>query len=117
MPPAAWPATLPSDVLQGYVEGGGKSLLRTTMDAGPAKQRRRFTAVARPFQVTIELTRAQVAAFDSFVTTTLQGASLPFDWTHPRKGTAVTFRFTEEPDMRHHVGELWRVPLKLEILP
>ncbi len=117
MATATWPVTLPDDVLQGYLEGFGETLLRTTMDAGPAKQRRRFTAVARPFQVTIELTRDQVAIFDDFFTTTLAGGSLAFDWTHPRTGAAVEFRFTEEPDLRHHVGNLWRAPLKLEILP
>ena len=117
MATATWPAGLPDDVLARYVEQPGNRLLRTPMDHPAAKRRPRFTAVPRPFRVTIELTRDQVQVFDDFFNETLAGGVMPFDWVHPRTRAAVEFRFVEEPEYRHQLGELWYIPLALEILP
>ena len=118
MAAVTWPAALPDDVLAGYSEGTGGAVLRSSMDAGPAKVRRRFTAVARPIDVTIELTRAEVQVFLDWFDGTLAAGALDFDWVHPRTRTAAEFRFREtDVQFRHAVGELWRADLKLEILP
>lgn len=116
--PAAWPATLPQDVLiEGYAEAFPETRLRTPMDAGPAKMRRRFTAAVRPLKVSVPLTRDQVAALDTFFTTTLEGGALAFTWTHPRTLAAVTLRFVSAPQPVPDSGAWWRCALDLEVMP
>ena len=116
---AVWPPSLPQDVLvQGYDEALAENVVRTTMDAGPAKVRRRFTAGVRNFRLTVYLTRTQTDTLESFFDTTVKDGSLPFDWTHPRKQTSVTFRFVTPP--RFHPdgsGARWLTTLDLEVLP
>lgn len=114
-----WPASLPQDVLvEGYDEAMPDLALRTEMDAGPAKVRRRFTAGVRTFKVGSAMTRAQVATLDTFFVTTVQGGALSFDWTHPRTQAAATFRFTRPPRTAPEAGgQRWRVELELEIMP
>ena len=114
---AVWPASLPQDVLQGWEKSLDSGLLRTPMDQGPAKQRRRFSATARPYTVTVQMTGTQVTTFEAFFDDTIKGGSLPFDWLDPRTQTAVTFRFVKEPMERHRAGEVYQIPLQLEVLP
>ena len=116
----AWPASLPDEpLLAGYRETAPATGLRTQMDAGPAKQRNRFTAGVRSFKFTMDVTRAQVETFDSFFKDTLKGGTLAFDWTHPRTLAAVSFRFdaTKPPSYEGVSQQDWRIPLELEILP
>ncbi len=115
---AVWPADLPSDVLrQGYDEACAPVKLRTQMDAGPPKQRRRFTAGVKPLTVVLSLTRAQVATLEAFHDDTLQGGALPFEWTHPRTLATVQFRFVDEPRWSTQSEVDWRATLALEVLP
>ncbi|MGE0256925.1 MAG: hypothetical protein AB7N54_20245 [Alphaproteobacteria bacterium] len=119
MPNAEWPGELPDDVLvEGYREAFPDLLVRTEMDAGPAKVRRRFTAAVRPLSVRLDLDREQVDDLDEFFSDDLEHGALPFDWTHPRTGDAVTFRFTRPPEIRPDGdGTVWLAELQLEILP
>jgi len=43
--PVSWPATLPLPTVEGYGIRPGEAILRTEMEAGPARQRKRFTQV------------------------------------------------------------------------
>lgn len=116
--PAAWPGTLPQDVLvAGYAEQPPDLALRTQMDIGPAKLRRRQTAAPRPLKVTVGLTRAQVATLDAFYLTDLAGGTLSFTWVHPRTLAGVTFRFVSRPGYVPESGASWLADLDLEILP
>lgn len=113
-----WPVSLPQDVLiDGYDERPPDTTLRSTMDEGPAKVRRRFTAGVRVFSVTVALTRAQVETLDAFYRTDLQGGALRFDWTHPRTLAAVQFRFIAGPRYVPQSQTEWLTQLQLEILP
>jgi len=114
----AWPATLPQDALiDGYDERPPETALRTPMDAGPAKVRRRFTAGVRVVSATEALTRAQVDTLDAFYLTDLQGGALSFDWTHPRTQAAVQFRFVAGPRYAPQSQTDWLAQLRLEIVP
>lgn len=114
----SWPETLPGDVLvAGYSESLPNAVLRTEMDAGPAKVRRRSTAAARPLRATMALTRTQAAALDTFFTTTLSMGSLPFTLTHPRTLSQVSFRFVSPPVLVPVSGAEWSAELDLEVLP
>lgn len=116
----AWPGTLPDEpLLAGYGERPPATGLRTAMDAGPAKQRNRFTAGVRRFRFTLDVTKAQVAIFDTFFNVTLEGGTLAFDWTDPRTLASVSFRFdaTKPPEYIPVSQQRWDVKLDLEILP
>src|SRR5262245_10179110 len=115
----AWPGTLPQQPLyDGFQETAPNTVLRTTMDAGPPKQRRRYTAGIRRFSVALQLTKAQVAVLDSFYLNNLNGGVDPFTWVHPRTGTAATFRFTGDA-LSYDVwaDDVWFTRFPLEILP
>ena len=115
---ATWPATLPSYVLvEGYSEMPPVNSIRTQMDVGPPKVRRRSTAAPRPITCKQHMTKTQVAILDTFYVTTLSSGVDPFDWTHPRTGASVSFTFTEPPTYESLGGTAWGVTLKLEILP
>jgi hypothetical protein len=118
MPNAVWPGTLPQDVeIDGYEESFGAGKVRTQMDAGPAKQRPRFTAVVKPLTFTMHFTRAQVAILETFHDDTLALGSLKFDFTHPRTLVTKTFRFVSEPKPRPLSGNVWIAQMQWEMMP
>jgi hypothetical protein len=75
----AWPETLPQVLLQeGYSYRFGEGRLKTAMDAGPGKLRRRFSAVARPLSGMIIIDEQGLANLELFWSEDLRGGSLPF---------------------------------------
>lgn len=115
----AWEATLPTRlVISGYGESPADNLLRTSMESGPAKQRRRSAAGVRPIDGKLILTATQLATFKTFYNTTLLSGSLRFSWVDPVDGTtAVEMRFTKVPSWSAISGTLFDVALSLEIMP
>ena len=114
-----WPVGLPQlTAVEGYGEAPPDTALRTNMDAGPAKVRRRSTAGIRPLSVQFDLDAAQVETLDAFYVATLQGGALSFDWVHPRTQAAATLRFVQPPAYRPHGSDAaWRAVVQLEVLP
>jgi len=113
-----WPSSLPQrPTVGGYQERFADTVLRTAMETGAAKTRRRFTAAPRQIEVTFRVNAAQAATFKSFFEETTAGGALPFDWVHPREGTPATFRFLEAPRVAAITGTLFTVAVKLEHLP
>lgn len=115
----AWPNTLPQLVMtSGYQEAYPWAVLRTEMDAGPAKVRRRSTAAPRPITAQIRCSSAQLADFESFVATDLAGGALAFTWVEPRTQSAASFRLREAPGYVPSAGgQWWTITLPLELLP
>lgn len=115
----SWPASLPQYVeISGYREKPGKNIIRSPMETGAAKQRRRGTAAAEPVTVRVMLTTAQRATFVSFYKTDLEHGSLSFDWVHPVTRAAATMRIVEgDYDLRAAGGKFFALELPLEILP
>lgn len=114
-----WPPSLPDFVLeQGYSEQLEDQTIESSVEAGLAKIRRRFTAPVRRFQMTLQMDEAQAATFEGFFLNTLQGGSLPFDWRHPRTGAATRFRFRKPvPSITVVGGITVRVQMVLEAIP
>jgi hypothetical protein len=116
---ADWPGTLPAaPQLRGFEEQPANTLIRTEMDVGPAKVRRRITAGVRPHKMLFHMDAAQLEIFDQFYTDVLGDGALPFNFTHPRTGETKSFRIvspptytTEEPD------EVWFVSIEMEQMP
>ncbi len=115
---ATWPASLPQYVLvEGYSEAPPQNTIRTSMDVGPPKMRRRSTAAVRPITGNQHMNKTQVAALDTFYVTTLNSGVDQFDWVHPRTQSAVDFRFTAPPQYESLGGTAWMVTLSLEVMP
>lgn len=117
-----WPADLPQKpLIDGYSESPQSQVLRSSMDAGPPKTRRRFTAATRAIPVNFTLSNAQLATFESFFEADIQGGSLPFDMPHPRTGATVSMLVAGDPPYQlTPVGsgnEYWRLSMKLEVQP
>ena len=115
-----WPVSLPQSPQKGFVETGGVLILRTPMDSGPAKQRRRGQR-AQGLQVTFIMTTAQTQTLETFVQDTLQGTAR-FGFTHPRLDTVVETRIVPQTDgqlysFTYLAPGYWTVSLQLEILP
>lgn len=115
-----WPATLPQVVQKGYTETGGVLVLRTSMDAGPAKQRRRG-ARSKTMQVSFLMTSTQVDALQDFVENVLRGTAR-FGFNHPRTGLVAEVRIVPQQEGTlyniQYIGpEYFTVSMSLEILP
>lgn len=115
-----WPPGLPQNPEKGFTESVGVSVLRTPMEAGPAKMRKRFK---RPgiLNVSYLLSTDQVALLETFVFTTLQGV-FRFNFTHPRTTQLVEVRIVPGQDGTYYAVNYvapgyWKVALQLEILP
>ncbi|HET6805328.1 MAG TPA: hypothetical protein VFH59_07815 [Frateuria sp.] len=119
MPNATWPASLPPpQANSGAAYQPASNVVRSNMDAGVAKVRRRFTAVVTPFNCSLKLTQAQYETLIDFYENTLQDA-LPFDWTDFRTGQAASYRFIQRPSgafLDRSINR-WKVSLQLERLP
>ena len=113
----SWPATLPLPTIDGYSIRPGEAIVRTEMEAGPARQRRRFTQVPSRIAVRWLLRQDQFALFESW-----------YRW-HAKEG-AEWFeidllggiglsdheaRFTRQFEARPRGGVLWEVISELEI--
>ena len=117
-----WPASLPQKVLvDGYSEEPQSQVIRTEMDAGPKKTRRRFTAATRSIPVSMNLDLTQLDTFETFFDSDLQGGSLVFDMPHPRTGATVVMQIVGDPPYRlTPIGggnEYWRLAMSLEQQP
>lgn len=113
-----WPSSLPQNPqLIGFQESGQGATVRTQMDAGPAKVRRRFTIEVRNISIALVMTTAQVATFESFWTSTISYGALAFDWSDFRTSAAQTYRIASRPAYAALGGGYWRVDLQLETVP
>ena len=115
-----WPSTLPQKPKTDYSESSGVLLLRTSVDAGPAKLRRRGQ---RPDMLNVAFTMSteQVETLTVFIKDTLKGVTR-FGFPHPRLGTVIEARIVPQQDgglynVSYVLPDLWTVTLTLEVLP
>ena len=118
-----WPASLPQTP---YLPDNGTpeydpadNTIRTSVTAGPAKLRRRFTAVPETTKIELWLTSDQVTTLKTFVEQTVQDV-VPFDWQDFRDGSACSYRFTKgrgSITYKYDSGDIWIVDMELEKLP
>ncbi len=117
MPP--WPSELPSiPTVDSYMETFADTALRTQMDVGPAKVRRRISAGVEPLSVGLDhFSSAQVDILKTFYYTTLLGGTLRFDYPHPRTRATASCRFTGPPKITAPEPPCYRADFGLEIMP
>ena len=122
---AVWPSTLPLvPLVSGYDESAPNTLLRSSMDQGPSRVRRKCSSKPWTFTAPFPpLTKTQAAALETFIEDTLDGGALRFTFTHPRKGTEIECRVVPQSDSALYSispagsGAWWSVSLNLEVLP
>lgn len=114
---ADWPLTLPQELASdAYQETFPDIFLRTSMEVGPAKSRRKVTTNVVPITSYIILSLAQTIILDAFYQE-ISGGATSFSWTHPRLGTTAQMRFTTQPIYSSLKGSYYKATLNLEILP
>lgn len=114
---STWPASLPPPALNTLKEAPPNTTIRSQMDKGPDKVRRRTTANIRPISFVLKLTPAQVEILDTFYVTTTAGGADEFTYTHPRTAASVVARFVSPPDYAESEGVIYNCSIALEILP
>ncbi len=113
----AWPSTL-QDLIneQGFALNKGETVLRSDVDVGPNKVRRRFTRPIDTMSGVINLTSVQYEDFEFFFDTETNGGTLPFEFNHPITGVLTLFRFTGPVNYRSIGGGNFQVSMAWEIL-
>ena len=118
-----WPDTLPQEPY--WADNGtpeyvpNDNTIRTTVTAGPAKVRRRFTAVPEECKLQMWMTTDQLATLKDFVQNVLEEV-LPFTWVDFRTDEQATYRFMKgwsSVGQKYDSGDIWMITLDLELLP
>lgn len=112
-----WPTTLPPPALNTYQETPPNNVIRSPMDKGPAKIRRRSTANIRPISFSLKLTPAQTQILDDFYTEETFSGAEEFDIIHPRTEAPCSARFVNPPQYGDQEATIFNVSVSLEILP
>lgn len=109
-------ATWPSELIvtrDSYSESPPDRAIRSPMDVGPQKVRRRASSAVRPIGLKLFLTDDLLDTFDDFFN---DNDTLVFDFIDPRTGDSKRARFTGAPS--YNLNEtMWEVSIKMEYLP
>jgi hypothetical protein len=112
---ATWATSLPQLFIQDSFQDTEPALfLRTEMDAGPPKLRRRFTAGHKIISGDMILTAAQKTTLRTFFQT--YGATQN-TFPDPDEGSDLTVVFMAEPTYTPYGGSYWKVSLQFAVLP
>lgn len=114
-----YPPLLPTlAVLRSFAASEADNIVRTPMDAGPAKTRRRSTAAPLRWNMGHPAyTAPQLRAFLQFFREDTAHGSLPFQMADPVMGGVMTCRFAAPPSWAAVTTEEFSVSVSLEILP
>lgn len=117
--PAAWPVGVPHCFTwDSFAQALGDGRLRSQTDTGPAKVRRRSSAMPAALMGSLVMTYAQLATLRTFVDSALAGGSLPFTFPDQAGGSDLLVRFGENlPTWRRHGAGRVMVEIELEVLP
>jgi hypothetical protein len=117
-----WPTAngFPQNPQKGFSESLGVNVVRSPMDAGPAKQRRRSKRPST-MDVSFIMTTQHTQMLESFINTDLQGVNR-FTFTHPRLYTTIDVRIIPQSDgeffqLQYLAPGYYQTSLKLEVLP
>lgn len=109
-----WPSSLPQIMRLDGLKGRRKSsVVRTSMDAGPQKARRRYTVTTKEFSGSVVLNESQRELLENWYTNTLGDGVLRFVMQDPQTLQYAEFRFLEDYDEEALDG-LWQITMKLE---
>ncbi len=113
----SWPTTLPVPSIEGYGLHPGEAILRTEMEAGPARQRCRYTQVPSRISARWVFRREQFALFEAWYRWHAKEGGEWFE-INLLGGLGLVIheaRFTRPFDAQPRSGVLWEVSSELEI--
>jgi len=114
---AAWPVDLPEFFrVASYSETSADNLIRTKMDVGPAKVRRRTGTNVRRVSGSMWLTPTQYTSMETFFNVTQDHGATTFTMDDAH-GINQTWRFVSPPSYTTVGPENWQVRLNLEQMP
>lgn len=112
---AIWPERF-CPLIGSYQETPPDGTIRSSMDVGVDKLRRRTTANIRPVSFRLFLKPDDVQILDNFYLSETVNGVEPFDFTNPRTKQQVKARFVQPPQYSSRsIG--YDVSVSLEILP
>ena len=89
----SWPVGVPSSFeASGFGYDADSGILRTDMDSGPPKVRRRFTSVSKNMKGTIIMTQAQFQLWEYWFEDVIAFGALSFVMPDPVHGSNMTVR-------------------------
>ena len=113
----SWPVALPLPTIDGYGVHPGEAILRTEMEAGPARQRRRFTQVPSRISVRWVMRRDQFALFEAWYRWQAKEGGEWFE-IELLGGLGLVIheaRFTRQFEARLSSATRWEITSELEI--
>jgi len=111
-----WPDGLPNTLLiSGLSAKRNSNVIRTQMDAGPKKARRRYTASTKHFTGKMILNESQRYELEWFYRFTLADGVLRFNFTDPQTLESGEFRFTDDYT-ENSVDGMFEISMSLERL-
>ncbi len=113
-----WPSSLQQTLNAArFTYNFGETVLRSDLDVGPAKVRRRFTRPVDKVSAQIYLDYSDWSTFYTFFNTTLAGGSKTFNFTHPITNTLAEFRMTGPPRVTPVGGIVFQIDMEWELIP
>lgn len=109
--PEELPATLRLNGLSGKPKG---NVIRTEMDAGPAKQRQRYSVSTKEFSGSLVLNSSQRQIFEEWYENTLGSGALRFKMKDPQTLREEEFRFTDDYNENCDENGMWTIVMPLE---
>jgi hypothetical protein len=111
-----YPDSLPAIRAAGFQSQYRDPVIRTQMDAGPVKQRLRYTAAPKQFTGTIVVDESGREIFEAWFTETLGFGTLRFAMQNPQTLGLEEFRFTGVYSETEADG-LYELSLPMERMP
>lgn len=113
----AWPSYA-KVLLNGFEESADYGVLRTNMDSGLPKQRKRFGKAIVTRSASCIVTKEQMMTFKTWVKDNLDGGVLSFTWTDPLDKTPKTSRIVGGKIQWNPVesGYIWKATFQIESL-
>lgn len=109
-----WPIALPQVIRLDGLQGQLKSnVVRSSMDAGPQKVRRRYTVTSKFFEGTIIVNEEQRRILENFYVNTIASGTLRFRMKDPQTLKLKEFRFQKDYSEQQLDG-LWKIIMSLE---
>lgn len=88
-----YPDSLPEIRASGFQSSYQDPVIRTQMDAGPAKQRLRYTAAPKKFSCSLAVNESEREIFEAWFVETLGFGALRFVMRNPQTLQPEEFRF------------------------
>ena len=117
MPAPVWPTQLPALLRAGYEINPEDPLIRTQMDAGPSRVRRRFTAIPSKVPGKWRMNQTQFAIFEAWHKYDLLDGAAWFtvNLANGQGIQAMEAHFTSPPKKTLLGGMNWEVSAGLEV--